>query len=104
MGDAGEVLPNPWVQCLSDDGPYYFNEDTGESQWERPGEAADDHEKSDAETNIERGGKKRRMGGHFIEILDVGHAKAPKRKFSPGEILEVVGKTCSGAGFKVASG
>jgi len=31
-----EDLPYPWILIDGDDGPFYFNEHTGESQWARP--------------------------------------------------------------------
>ena len=32
------VVPYPWVEYVSEDGwPYFYNEETGESSWERPG-------------------------------------------------------------------
>lgn len=36
IGEDRRMLPHPWVQVSSPEGDYFFNEQTGASQWERP--------------------------------------------------------------------
>lgn len=57
MALGEEPLPAPWILIDGDDGPFYYNEESGESQWEPPGEvpedaaenAADDRKKQNPE-------------------------------------------------------
>lgn len=41
MEEAPADIPAPWVAINGDDGLFYYNEDTGESQWEPPAAEAD---------------------------------------------------------------